>query len=380
MVDVMDTPLEQLSARSILARVLVVGLCALLGAELVTRAFLTSPSRQAFDAEMGWVWQPDTEVFNGKEGGARVQMNALGLNDAALGATGGARRAAVLGNSFTEALQVDQGANFTGAAEQLAPRWQLVNLGRSAMGPTHYPAWLDRFAPRLEPELVIVTLGGGDLEHVMGPQTEVTRDSAGVIASVRLLPETKDSMKRAFEPLLTRSALATYLMRRYKPAMMDWVHAARRLLGHESGAATAGAEAVPAEPAAEENEADREEATARLAFMLRDMARHAPVVVLDIPELIYHSGRRSALAAPDASAVYREAARRAGARFVDAGPALQQAYSATGVPGHGFHDVRIGTGHLNEVGHQAVGKALASELSTLAEAGPRERAQGRVTK
>ncbi len=359
------------SRRAAIARVIVVSVVLLAGAEVVTRLALTSPSRQAFDEEMGWVWRPGSEVFNGKEGGARVAINELGLNDEAVTPVApGGRRAVVLGNSFTEALQVAAADNFTSIAERLAPGWQIWNLGRSAMGPAHYPRWLDRFVPRLVPAVVIVALGPGDLDHLMGPQTAVTRGPTGAIASIALVAEAKDGLKRRFEPLLGRSALATYLMRRYKPAMLAWLEGVRRLLRVTAGDTADLGASDPLEPDGLTIGAAREEAVQRLAFILRDMARHAPVIVVDIPGLNYFHGRRSEPEAPAASAVYREAAARARARFVDAGPQLAAAFARTGLPPHGFPDLRLGTGHLNEVGHDAVAHALAAALRDMPARGP----------
>ena len=340
----------------VVARVALV-LLALTGlAEAGTRAWLTSPSGQISDPEIGWAWRPGVTVFNGSEGGARLRMNALGLNDDELEPTPG-RRVLVLGNSFTEALQVSRAENFTSQLEAHVPGLDAVNGARSAMGPAHYPVVADRLVAPLAPDALVVALGAGDLDHLLGPQTDARRTPDGALAAVELVPEAKDALKAAFEPLLSRSALATYLMRRYKSVVMGWVDGARALTDGDAAVA-----APPPPP-----ELDTAEATERLAFVLTALTRNGPVLVLDVPELRYQPARQVESAAPAVSAVYRAAAARAGARYVDAGPELVAAYRATGRPGHGFDDVQPGYGHLNAEGHAAVARALAAALTSTPE-------------
>ncbi len=347
-------PRSAITARRAVARVVLVTLALLVAGELGARLWLTSPSGQLHDAELGWTWRPGAEVFNGSEGGARIQINGLGMNDAEVGVVPpGRRRVLVLGNSFTEALQVPASANFTSVLESLETDLDVVNAARSAMGPAHYPILAGRHAPPLAPDVILVAVGAGDVDHVMGPTTAVSRRPGAAIDAVRPVAEGKDALKASFEPLLARSALATYLMRRYKQAILDWADAARGLTGQP---------AVAASPAQAGAQHDLGDATARIAWVLRDLAAHARVVVVDIPELDYRPRRAAVPAAPAVTGVYRRACEASGARYVDAGAELVAAYERTGHPGHGFHDVQLGFGHLNEAGHRAVARALAPAL------------------
>ena len=316
-------------------------------ADGVSQRWLTSPSAQSFDPDLGWKWTPGATIFNSKEGGARLAINSHGLNDVPVAERMDRPRLLGLGNSFMEAIQVPQIANFTSRTEVLADV-DFVNLGRSAMSPAHYPLLVGRFA-HLSPKMLVVAVGQGDYANLMSERTIVRRDAEGKIISVRPVLEAKDSMKDSLRPLLSRSALATLMMRRLKPIVLDWVSFVR---GGDSDADESGSEVDGAEV----------ECGLRLAWVLNELKKTAPVVLLDIPHLRYQADRKAVYASAQERRAYREAARLAGVPVIDAGPDLQAAYRESGQPGHGFANHRIGEGHLNEAGHIAVAQAMTRYL------------------
>ena len=97
-------------------------------------------------------------------------------------------------------------------------------------------------------------------------------------------------------------------------------------------------------------------------WVLAKLRETAPVLVLDVPQLRYLPGGETELADPTEGETYRRAAKRAGVGYLDAGPALRAAYRRDGQPGHGFHNLEPGRGHLNEIGHRAVARALSERL------------------
>lgn len=324
-------------------RLVVVVLTLTLVGEGVARLWITSPSGQVFDPELGWAWRPGATVLNRKEGGAPFVVNALGLNDDEITAKGDRFRLLGFGNSFMEALQVERSDNYTARVEAGRAGLDFVNLARSAMGPAHYPLVLKRYAERLEPDLLVVSLGEGDLVHLMGPTVAVER-SGGRITRVSPLLEGKDRLKDLFGPLLSRSALATHMMRRLKPVVQGVLDAP----------APEAASAAPAK-------LDLVEAEARLAWILTEMRRVAPVLVLDVPQLRYLPAGTTMLGDPTEGHTYQRAATGV-ADYLDAGPALIATYRASGQPGHGFSNLEVGRGHLNERGHEAVAAALLGWL------------------
>jgi len=342
--------------------VLAVALVALTLGELATRAFLTSPSTQQPDPVLGWTYVPGSTVFNAREGGARLVMNELGLNGDALLDAGLRTRVLALGDSFTEALQVARADNFVSLVQADLDHYELINLGRSDMGPAHYPVVLDRFADELGAELILLFAAPGDVSDVMADDVVVSRDGeSGLITSVTVTRRTADRLKEVAEPLIERSALATYMMRRAKPLLAQFVGGSddtsppgrifpylRELTGLEL--------VDPADIAFENEVIDR------LTFLLDEMAQVHPIVLVDIPLMAYGPDRVASVAVPDEQRWYRTAAERAGVPYLDTGPAFVAEYASSGQPPHGFANHRIGIGHLNEVGHRAVADVVADWL------------------
>lgn len=122
------------------------------GGEVFVRAFISSPLSTQADEELGWVYRPNAIVFQTKEGWATPRMNSLGYNDDEIPVTGVARRVLVVGDSYTEALQVDRADNFCSLAEKHMPETLLFNAGRSGLSPVHYPVVARRLAGEVRPD------------------------------------------------------------------------------------------------------------------------------------------------------------------------------------------------------------------------------------
>ncbi len=333
--------------KSIWIRALLVAAVLLGAGEGVTRAFLTSPSGQGFDPELGWGWVPGTVIANYKEGGAPFVVNELGANDDPVSPKQGKLRILGLGNSFMEALQLPRSQNYTSRLEALAPGVDFVNLARSAMGPAHYPVVLRRHVDALDPDLVVVGLGEGDL-FSFGGGVELVKEG-GRVVDVKLRAESKDQLKESFRPLLAHSALATHLMRRLKPLVAG-------LLADDPGPAPVGPRDL--RPAFE----------AMRIVMRQVVAVGRPVVVLFVPGMDYLASGETRINDAAADALVRAAVREVELEtgkpipWLDAGGALADLYRRTGKPGHGFHNLRVGTGHLNAAGHDAVARVLVDWL------------------
>ena len=331
----------------IAVKVTIIAVTMLALGEVLARAFLTLPSAQDPDDELGWRWSPGAIIFNGSEGGARIRINALGLVDQEVGDKRGRIRLLGFGNSFMEAIQVPLEANYTSRTEALVPEVEFVNLARSAMTPAHYPVVLRRWATRLQPDLLVVSLGLGDIAHLMDPNVTVTRDEAGRIRDIHVPVEAADKLKATFDPLLRHSALATYMMRRLKPVISKWLWPAP---------------APQAQKDAWEDPRTWRLGGERLAAILTQMKGTAPVVALEVPYIAYGPGREAHFGEPQEREAFERAAREAGVPLVDAGPAMIAHYRATGEPSNGFQNHRIGAGHLNETGHRVVAETLAAWL------------------
>jgi lysophospholipase L1-like esterase len=327
--------------------------------EFVARVFITTPSNQQFDAQLGWVYEPDSMIFSSREGGTALQLNSIGFNDESIRPAEDRRRILFLGDSITESLQVRQRANFTSVLERLDPTIEAINLGRSAMSPAHYGVVLDRYTAHLVPEWTIVVLTRGDLLDLLRDNIVITRDANQAIEAMSLRPAATDRFKATLGPILRRSALVTHLARRLKPAVTDtirdWVCWVR------------GCEQEPLGSAFDQAYAQNHQAEAaqRLHFALVALQKKRPLIAIYVPALQYGVRGEVTQAYPWEGRVYASVARTLEIPYLDTTEALTKAYRATGQPPHGFANAIIGSGHLNESGHEAVGRALHGWLQSL---------------
>ena len=97
--------------------VLSITITVVLFSEVITRIFLTSPSRQRF-----------------------------GFNDIDLSDNHNPNRWIVTGDSMTEAIQVPRPSNYVWKLRQKCTNADFLNLGRAASGPLEYYLLLERFA------------------------------------------------------------------------------------------------------------------------------------------------------------------------------------------------------------------------------------------
>ena len=320
--------------------------------EGLSRAVLTAPSPSRYDERFGFVYRPGASIFSPTEGGARLRLNERGLNDDALRQPPPRGRVLVLGDSFVEAFQVERPQNFVSVAESLC-RADLVNLGRSAFSPVHYAEWLERFSD-LGGDLLVATVGPEDADEVTAPTVRQVRDGAGRIAGLSApAGEPRSRLREALAPLLEGSALLTHLARR-AGMLAGSVDLVGDLRGSWPGAAPERRPRAEAAPAVLRE---------RLAFVLARLGVRAPVLVLYLPRIEWHPAGAAFLARPAERDAVRAAATEAGAGFLDAGPAMLDQYARTLVPSYGFDNLRVGSGHLNVVGHRVVGELLAGWLA-----------------
>lgn len=328
------------------------GLSLLLG-EIVTRAFITSPSRQTFDAELGFHYLPHAEIYYAEEGGARLQLNSLGFNDDEIGPKDRRTRVAFVGDSMTEALQVERSENFVGQLKKLRPDLDFVNLGQSAAGPLEYRVILDRFRDTIAPDITVFAFSEGDFADLAKSRFKIERGLDGSIQNISLQAKPGQGFKRTLEPVLHRSALATLIMRRVGRMSTQW-----------SGLMTNSSAELP-------TQRENPELAEVLAFVLTKAAARGPMMAIFLPQLEYKGYRQSQLsgAAAEETSLFRQAAAKAGIPFFAPDQELREQFLISGNPGHGFPNMRIGTGHLNRMGHAAVAQSLARHLSQAFPAG-----------
>lgn len=170
------------------AILVVSGATTLLVAEIALRLSGIYPSRPsqdetlfAYHPALGWHFIPNktARVVSPGEFEGMVRINSAGMRDGecAEEKSPGARRIAVLGDSFVSNLDVREREVFTEVMETLLPpTWQVLNFGVNGFGPVQCRLLLEERVIRYRPEiaLMLVFIGndfddnGGALDWISG--------------------------------------------------------------------------------------------------------------------------------------------------------------------------------------------------------------------
>jgi len=324
------------------------------GGEVLVRLFIGGPSPQVYDPEIGYAYRPYSELFQAKEGYARLRFNSLGLNDADIVPKNGRCRVLVIGDSYTAAFQVPRERNFTSAAEQLDNHLDVVNAGRDGLFLGDMHTVFNRLAGDVKPDLVVYVLSQRAVEaDILLPGFRVlVAPGSGQITDAVMQVEEKELLKQIFAPVLRVSALVTRLSAQLQPMVVD---AMKELEKWRDMLARPVTESHPAGPAV-----GRPSSEDVLEFVFRRFAAQTPVALLYINALQYRPNHRAAVApsSADAEAAARRAAARASVRFFNTAEYLIASVTSSGQPPYGFDNAVRPGGHLNDAGHRAVGRAL----------------------
>lgn len=339
----------QASSRNIASCVLAI-ICTLILAEVITRLFLTSPSNQMYDPVFGWQYQPYTEILHSKEGFARNRVNSIGLNDSEPNLNA-KLKVLVLGDSFVEAVQVPQEFNFTSLLEKAIPGSEFINAGRSDANAGHFIPLLEKFE-HLQPDAIVAMISSSDIAAIFGGDINILQYGEDIVA-LRVNPPQKDVIKKYFDPLLTRSAFATYMMRRAKPLMTDLAAAFK-----SSAAPAAKADTEVARQLRRQK--DEAAKVKVMTFILQSMAAKKPVTIVFLPQMEFAPNGASTVAKVSTryAGILEKACKAAEVRCINPAAYLRRTYQTYGNPPFGFSNTKPGEGHLNKLGHQAVADSL----------------------
>ncbi|HUR28744.1 MAG TPA: hypothetical protein VM509_11200, partial [Planctomycetota bacterium] len=146
-------------------------LCVLGACEIFLRASDEAPfearenvGRHQFDADVGHVYLPDyAQVIQSREFSTQWRSNAEGLRaDRDFGPKQpGVTRVLVVGDSFTVGDQVPLEETYPGVMQSEfdraygAGRVEVLNAGFPGFGTIHERKWIEKFAARFEPDLVV---------------------------------------------------------------------------------------------------------------------------------------------------------------------------------------------------------------------------------
>jgi hypothetical protein len=366
-------------------------LVGLLVAELALRLIgLDYRSPYAFDEHGGAGLLPGFRYTQIQEGRALIRINSAGFRDRehTLQKPAGVFRIAVLGDSFAEALQVDESRTFWSVLErELQPcpalagkTVEVLNFGVSGFGTAQELELLRSRVWAYQPDLVLLAfLPGNDVRN-NSPTLEPDRRRP----FYRLVGDRLE-LDRSFledpEVVRMRTSTSVWLkdVLRRNSLLMALVYHAR----HREPAAPADAQSsevglddrVFAPPHDDNWRAAWQVTEGILSLMATEVRQHDSRLVIAVLN-------NAVQVAPDPAVTQAMADRLNVGDIDEPDRRLQQFGEREGVPiilitppmreiarrervyFHGFANTAPGTGHWNELGHRTAGEILARELCT----------------
>lgn len=292
-----------------------------------------SYGHQSVDPKVGWEWRSVTVFHRLDEGWGVSHWREDATRDRPA-AGRGAPRVLIIGDSFTEALQVDDDEAFSGRLSTV----NALNIGRASHSVADYVAFASEYRARYQPQWTVVEVGPTDFaEDAFEPsKTHFDRHLAVIV-----IPPRFGTISRLLMTLRDHSALIDRGIARWQ---------AYRTAARMPPLFRAADEEAHAGPRASQL-AERQWPVAEEMNLLLDAYAHR-VTFLFIPPLappstvetqFLQTCTSNHLSCVDARATFADFRSRGDAPF-------------------GFPNSRPGVGHMNARGHAAVARLLECEL------------------
>jgi len=342
------------------------------------------------DPVLGWTLRPGLTAWFKREGGALVEVNAAGRRDqhVPIGKPEGVYRIAVLGDSYSEAFQVEREQAYwallpgrlQGCGFGLGKRFEVLNFGVSGYGTAQEYLVLASRAILYQPDLVLLQFTNGNdvMNNSSALEPEKYRPFFVMQADGRLRVD--DSFASA--PGFRRSlSLPLTLLRhasdrsRLLQLLRDW----RSALPVPSAAVAAsgveqGLEPVVLAPPRDSKWSEAWLITEALIGMTADYALRngARFLLFSVPYAIQvHPDPKvrsqlqrklgvEHLLYPDQRLA--EFGKRNGVPVLPLAPPMQRLAEERGAFFHGFENVGIGRGHWNAEGHRVAAELIAQHV------------------
>jgi hypothetical protein len=376
-----------------LATLVVSVLVALAGFEVFLRlSDYSAPVWYQPDPYLGWTLRPGVRGLFSAEGRAYVSVNSAGFRDREhqLDKPEGTYRIAVLGDSYSEAMQVPlQSAYWAQLPAQLAAcgfqrgrEIEVLNFGVAGFGTAQQLLLLESVALRYRPDLVLLQFTNGNDVRNNSFALEAEKQRPFFMLDPRGRLRVDDSFAYS-EAHLRRSSFSSALLRRLadrsrvvqllravsQAPVLSQAHAAAD--GVEAGLETA---VLTAPRGALWEDAWR--ITEALIARAQDVAARngaamllvsVPYAVQVHPERAVREALQAKLGVDDLFYPDRRLAAfadRQGIAALTLAPAMLKLAEAKRVQLHGFKNAQPGFGHWNEQGHAAAAALIAQRLCT----------------
>jgi lysophospholipase L1-like esterase len=312
---------------------------------LLGQLILQKPTSRT-DPVLGRIYGQGLYV-QGKEGYGRTVLNELGLRGPSLKEQPlGAQRVLVLGDSYTQAMQVADHAAFPQRLhELLGEDTEVVNAGREGASPADYIALADYNQQTFNPDVVVVQLNEADFTRDLLSKNQTfyyEKTAQGYTLEENKAAVSSNALATRFASL--QGVLNFSVIR----VVLERVEAMRSGASHEV------AETAPVET-------DKWGDGSLEQFIVQELKRtYTTPLLLYIPEMDYFS-EDFAAANPTEQYLY-EAAREAGVPFISLRSDFVTRFSRYDETAHGFANTQPGMGHMNALGHKIAARRLAGAL------------------
>jgi hypothetical protein len=328
------------------------------------------------------------------EGRAFVRINSAGFRDdeRTVAKSSGTYRVVVLGDSFTEAVQVPLKDAFPKVAERLLAscpalrgrKVEVLNLGVRGFGTVQEAELMALRGWDYAPDAVVVAIyPENDLQDNATAMDRQKGDPLLVERGGRLewtaggLDEAREKEARARASGRRESPLWTVEL--VRAALRHWLHRGfwRRGAGNDPMSKDYPSRLAYAPPQDARWRRDWRLTDEALDLLRREAAAHGArllVMTVSSPVQVYQDAAKkektrrlwgvSDLRYPDER--LEELGRRRGYAVLDTTQALARFVERTGRPVHGFPNSAPGVGHWNADGHRVAGELLAARLCALA--------------
>jgi len=325
--------------------------------EVFLRLFISKPSSQQYDMELGYTNIPGSKMIESMEGYSHVTFNKSGFNDADPDINL-PRKIFVIGDSYTEATQLDYTLGYTSLMEQAlsVSGVDIIKLARDSFLPLHYPVISRRYYSQYQPELTILQLGSHTLGGLYDGGISIKYSPDNEILNYSLQVSENDLNKEKFRAIINNSALAYYLMRRYKYLIIKSLNRFNRLFNNIKKVSS-----TPDQTAIDDSMLFREsrvEDQRRLTYILKRLKGKVVVVYFPDPGVIFDINEHN----DRVREVIKASSRVAGAGFIDFTNVFRDDFAKNGRLLNGFSNSRPNSGHLNQYGHRVVSTHLITEL------------------
>jgi hypothetical protein len=311
-----------------------------------------------------------TTIRWGREGHGRTSVGRYGMIVAkAIPETGSVL---FLGDSFTEALQVDDHLKFTERVEEILNRERqspiaTVNMALSGLNPAQYAMDLPRLRTTLRPRALVVQVTASDFEP-----TDLSR----VVPHWRPASLRRQGEKWTLqeEPAAPRGLGARIKRRLIRWRLMSFAARLKWRLEPSQGAADSPTPAGEPSPSPTQAKSVGLDSYSSAAGYLLDRLRapqgsqeHVWLLFLPRTPRLAKSGLVQLMGdSPDEAArrtVLRALCAERGIGWIDATEALERSWTQDRVFPHGFDNTTPGQGHLNPHGHAVVAKVVATAIA-----------------